>query len=54
MWLAKRTPKERNFLGLEIRERVWNPFFFLPLLVSNALDNFFLSNSFDFLCVVAH
>lgn len=22
MWLAKRTPKERNFLGLEIRERI--------------------------------
>ncbi|PNX55666.1 tRNA (guanine-N(7))-methyltransferase-like protein, partial [Trifolium pratense] len=29
MWLAKRTPKVRNYLGLEIRQRVRNNFLFV-------------------------
>jgi hypothetical protein len=38
MWLAKRTPKVRNYLGLEIRRKVGNNFLF----VLNAVDDYSL------------
>lgn len=35
MWLAKRNPNSKNYLGLEIRRKVWQQ---IPCMASNPLE----------------
>lgn len=55
MWLAKRTPKVRNYLGLEIRQKVRKQFsfsrflFWMPLMITH-----FPFSKFWFLILLWH